>query len=105
MFPSLLRLSKSSQRHEALRIMTPSPGPAYRDYAQQRHATADFTEADDDDDDDDFLGAGMDADDGADVSHGEENEDGIRDSTFLPLFSASHLGRLRSVLDMSCHCS
>ncbi len=74
-----------------------SPGTRH-EYAQHRHATADFTEADDDDDDDDDdsndeeqrQGNGRDGD--GDEGEGDD-EDGVqRSTTVLPLFSASHLG-------------
>ena len=72
----------------------PSPGPATRRaaYVLLRHATADFTEADDDEDDSndgDGIGAAHHAPD----EHLQEDEDGDRRSSHvLPLFSASHLG-------------
>lgn len=65
----------------------PSPGPASRPYLGERHATADFTEADDDDDDsvgEDDLGPYQ--DDPAD-------EDGTQRAPILPLFSATYLGK------------
>lgn len=73
----------------------PSRGPARQEgYFQPRHATADFTEADDDDDESNdeerprYRGGEGDGDDDED-----ENEDGLPQSgTVLPLYSSSHLG-------------
>jgi hypothetical protein len=66
------------------------PGAAFhREYAQHRHATADFTEAEEDDDDTNderrhtYPGQ----------QHGDGYEDGhLNTSNVLPLFSPSHLG-------------
>ncbi|KAK2675867.1 hypothetical protein RAB80_008052 [Fusarium oxysporum f. sp. vasinfectum] len=55
MFSSLLRRPRAGPRRIDRRRNTsfsPSPGPARRRYTLERHATADFTEADDDDGDD-----------------------------------------------------
>lgn len=74
----------------------PASGPATQrpSYAHLRHATADFTEADDDEDDsndDQGQGAAYHASD----ERLPEDEDGDRRSSHvLPLFSASHLGAL-----------
>lgn len=93
MFSSLLRSRQGKARaegHGSSERASPSPGPAARrDYADHRHATADFTELDDDDDDDSVgLGAGRYGDDEA-----IDDEDGPRGSApVLPLFSASYLG-------------
>ncbi|RYP08236.1 hypothetical protein DL766_010190 [Monosporascus sp. MC13-8B] len=70
---------------------SPSPGPANRGYRDHRHATADFTEADDDDEDRDLI------DQGRHFSflrpsrfpRGENGD--AAPSGLLPLFSASHL--------------
>lgn len=52
-------------------------------YSRMRHATADFTEADDDDESND------------ESDNEDEDQDGRRDSgTVLPLFSESHLDSL-----------
>lgn len=68
-----------------------TPRPSLGEYRQHRHATADFTEADDDDEDEES-------------NHGEqsrcplrgrpqEDEDGLAQPTgILPLFSGGHLG-------------
>ena len=89
-----------------------SPGPASREYHQHRHATADFTEPDDEEDEDE-----EDRDEEDDGHNDDENSDhhGGEDRSFLfprvwrrrsddngqaiptgllPLFSASHLGKL-----------
>ncbi|CAK7271934.1 hypothetical protein SEPCBS57363_004875 [Sporothrix epigloea] len=73
-----------------------SPGPATRRpaYAHPRHATADFTEADDDDDDSND-GGDLDATYQALHDLPQIDEDGGRQSSHvLPLFSASHLDSL-----------
>lgn len=61
-------------------------------YSRMRHATADFTEADDDDESaGEGEGEGMDEDEDED----EDRRDNRRDSgTVLPLFSESHLDSL-----------
>lgn len=74
----------------------PSRGPARPEgYFQPRHATADFTEADDDDDESNdeeqprYRGGEGEGDDDDE----DENEDGLPQSgTVLPLYSSSHLG-------------
>ncbi|KAI1877040.1 uncharacterized protein JN550_001112 [Neoarthrinium moseri] len=81
---------------------TPSPGPATRrDYLGPRHATADFTEAEDDEDE--VTHDEDEQDDGADLSRftqyrpdgGMRDRDGRRSSaTTMPLFSASYLDSL-----------
>ncbi|RYP06209.1 hypothetical protein DL764_003301 [Monosporascus ibericus] len=78
---------------------SPSPGPTNRDYRDQRHATADFTEADDDDDQDDDEDRDH-VDQGRRFSflrpsrfRRDENGD-AGPSGLLPLFSASHLDSL-----------
>ena len=67
---------------------SPSPGPANRAYAQRRHATADFTEADDDDD------ISQDGDGGDPFQTEPVDEDGPNRLPILPLFSASYLGKV-----------
>ncbi len=78
MLSPLLRPFKGRQRVDARRDPPkPSPAAAPDDYARLRHATADFTEADDDDSSDDgparpgALGGGDDDGDGD-----EHDEDG-----------------------------
>ncbi|KKY34648.1 putative integral membrane channel protein [Diaporthe ampelina] len=62
-----------------------------RPYSRTRHATADFTEADDDDEDEDDDDEANDHDD----SPNDEDHGGRRPSgTVLPLFSESHLDSL-----------
>ncbi|GKU01350.1 unnamed protein product [Fusarium langsethiae] len=116
MFPSLLRRPRAGPRRIDRRQNTsasPSPGPARRRYTLERHATADFTEADDDDADfthDEGLrrfrnnerrtnndGDEDEEEDDEDDNDGDEeygmNEDGRQSGLpVLPLFSASHLG-------------
>jgi len=63
-----------------------------RDYAQHRHATADFTEADDDDDESHEGGQSRYHHDG---NRTQEDEDGLNQSIgVLPFFSAGHLGTI-----------
>ncbi|RBR17211.1 uncharacterized protein FIESC28_06713 [Fusarium coffeatum] len=113
MFPSLLRRPRAGPNRIDRRQNTsasPSPGPARRRYTLERHATADFTEADDDDADfthDEGLrryrsndrrtnndGDEDDEDDNDGDGNGM-NEDGRRSGLpVLPLFSASHLDSL-----------
>lgn len=94
MFSSMLRQAQSTTPRRAQdgrrRSHSPSLGPASRDYARPRHATADFTEADDDDDDDD---------DASDDGYGLDpyhirlgDEDGPSRVPVLPLFSSGYLG-------------
>ncbi len=80
---------------------SPPPGPVNSDYHEYRHATADFTEADDDDDDDedhDEDGDRQDVDGDQSflfprTSRFRRDENGQAvPSGLLPLFSASHLG-------------
>lgn len=74
---------------------TPEPGPANRQYLEPRHATADFTEADDDEDEE-----SQDENDGRTPRITRPRYDGDshdgdgrrRSSTMQPLFSASYLG-------------
>jgi hypothetical protein len=100
MFSSFLR-NKQQQSGRRVHVQedpevldSPSPGPAHQHhapYAARRHATADFTEADDDDDDSNEDGIGR-YQLGGD---GEDDEDGGpgRRLPILPLFSAAYLGR------------
>lgn len=115
MFSSLLRRPRAGPRRIDRRRNTsfsPSPGPARRRYTLERHATADFTEADDDDGDDTHdeglsrfrsnerrtNNDGDEEDDEDDEGEEEDRpgEDGRRGGLpVLPLFSASHLGTLK----------
>lgn len=62
-------------------------------YARMRHATADFTEAEDDDESNEESARNDDEDDNEDED--DEDDNGRRDSgTVLPLFSESHLDAL-----------
>ncbi|PKS09241.1 hypothetical protein jhhlp_003855 [Lomentospora prolificans] len=98
MFSSLLRRKQQTPRRRVHdrgdpfskpQSPSPSPGPASRSYLGARHATADFTEADDDDEDDsigeDELGPYQDD---------PIDEDGTQRVPILPLFSASYLDSL-----------
>lgn len=72
-----------------------SPGPVHRrtPYAHLRHATADFTEAEDDEEsnDGDRLNGAF---QGPDEHTPEDEDGGPHSSHVLPLFSASHLDSL-----------
>lgn len=70
---------------------SPSPGASNRDYARQRHATADFTEADDDDDE-----SNEDEQEQYRPNRPvQEDEDGLpHPGAVLPLFSSTHLDSL-----------
>ncbi|KAF4984616.1 hypothetical protein FZEAL_238 [Fusarium zealandicum] len=110
MFSSLLRRPRAGSRRVDRRrnqSASPSPGPASRHYTLERHATADFTEADDDDADDSHdeeegLTPFRSNDRRVDDHDADENnrndgqdEDGRRGGLpVLPLFSASHLDSL-----------
>ncbi|KAF4421249.1 YVC1-vacuolar cation channel [Fusarium acutatum] len=114
MFSSLLRRPRAGPRRIDRRrnaSFSPSPGPARRRYTLERHATADFTEADDDDGDDTHdeglsrfrsndrrtNNDGDEEDDEDDEGEEEDRpgEDGRRGGLpVLPLFSASHLDSL-----------
>ena len=93
MFSSLVRQMQPTPRRRVddgrfgRPELSPSPGPARHPNAQMRHATADFTEADDDDD---VSNDG----DGVDPYQTEPaaDEDGPSRLPILPLFSASYLG-------------
>ncbi|RBQ68359.1 hypothetical protein FVER14953_21040 [Fusarium verticillioides] len=113
MFSSLLRRPRAGPRRIDRRRNTsfsPSPGPARRRYTLERHATADFTEADDDDGDDTHdeglsrfrshdrrtNNDGDEEDEDDEVEEEDRpDEDGRRGGLpVLPLFSASHLDSL-----------
>lgn len=66
------------------------PPPAHDEYIRHRHATADFTEADDDEDEDESNDGGLPRFRGG--NRADDNEDGLGQSGVLPLFSAGHLG-------------
>lgn len=90
MLSRLLRPFKGGREAQIDGSNEPSPGPSRHDYVRLRHATADFTEADDDDDEDsnnDGLGPF------GNPGRAEDDDAGLpRSSSVLPLFSASHLG-------------
>lgn len=109
MFSSLLRRPRAGPRRVDRRrnsSPSPSPGPARRRYTLERHATADFTEADDDDADEShdegmtrFHSNDRHVDDDGDEEDDQDDgqdEDGRRRGGLpvLPLFSASHLDSL-----------
>lgn len=88
----------SSRRDDDEDEREPLTSPGSRQYLRPpvRHAVADFTEADDDDDEED-----EDEEDSRNEDHGrtrneeQENEDGfVPRRDLLPLFAASHLGKL-----------
>lgn len=85
----LLRLFSSSSRHvQGEPRASPVPAAPHDEYSQHRHATADFTEAEDDDEEDTN-------DEGRQRYPGEQradrNEDGLP-ADVLPLFSTTTLG-------------
>jgi len=84
----LLRLFRSRRRVEPEPLTAPGPATPQQEYSQHRHATADFTEADDDDEEDtnDEGRQRYARDQGAD-----RDEDG-RPADVLPMFSATTLG-------------
>lgn len=85
--------SQHGQEEQEEEEAEPSPGPSRRPYVQPRHATADFTEAEEDDDDDSNGGIGGFRGD----ERTPDDEDGqLPSSHVLPLFSSSHLGRSRN---------
>ncbi|KAF4469598.1 YVC1-vacuolar cation channel [Fusarium albosuccineum] len=111
MFSSLLRRPRAGPRRVDRRrnlSASPSPGPARRPYTLERHATADFTEADDDDADDShdegiarFRSNDRHVDDDGEEEEEDEDGDDGRDEDgrraalpILPLFSATHLDSL-----------
>ncbi|KAI0863703.1 hypothetical protein F4860DRAFT_48147 [Xylaria cubensis] len=100
MLSSLLRPKPAVRRVDSYlydsNAQTPSPGPASRQYLEQRHATADFTEGDEDDDEEE-----EEEDDGhePDVQHPSIRfvDQGVsrrNHNPVIPLFSASHLDTL-----------
>ncbi|KAI2618828.1 hypothetical protein GGR54DRAFT_640368 [Hypoxylon sp. NC1633] len=99
MLSSLLRPRQASRRVDSTRIFnpspnTPSPGPDIRDYGEQRHAVADFTEADEDEDDEDDFDL-EDEPSGPRVTRPFQETNARRSSaSLIPLFSASYLDAL-----------
>ncbi|CAJ2512155.1 Uu.00g051700.m01.CDS01 [Anthostomella pinea] len=72
---------------------TPSPSPAHRNYADQRHATADFTEADDDEEDEDDFD--VDQPSGPRVTRfAEDGATQQHSASMIPLFSTDYLDSL-----------
>ncbi|KAI1478444.1 hypothetical protein F4774DRAFT_385930 [Daldinia eschscholtzii] len=96
----LLRPGQAAQRvnstHFSSNDNTQSPDPMSRDYGQQRHATADFTEADEDEDEEEDENVDdFDLDDGPPrrrLSRPFQETNARRSSaSLIPLFSASYL--------------
>ncbi|KAI1119454.1 hypothetical protein F5Y14DRAFT_395353 [Nemania sp. NC0429] len=119
MLSSLLRPKPALRRVDSHILnshsQTPSPGSASRQYVEQRHATADFTEGDDDDEDDEeeegeeeqVHEQGQEGGEGereGDANEFDPNHPSIRfadqgafrrnPNPAIPLFSASHLDAL-----------
>ena len=93
MFSSLVRPKQHrDQRDAAALAASPSTGPAFSKPVLRRHATADFTEADDDDEDSQEQVIAQYGDEDGD-GPAVDDEDNIRTSLpVLPLFSATYLG-------------
>ncbi|KAI0482477.1 hypothetical protein GGR56DRAFT_685219 [Xylariaceae sp. FL0804] len=100
MLSSLLRPTKTAQNRVTARLfgsnpLTPSPGAASanRDYLEQRHATADFTEAEDDEDEDEFD---LDEPPRPRVARFHNGDDGDhrQPASMIPLFAAGYLDSL-----------
>ncbi|SPO00109.1 related to YVC1 - vacuolar cation channel [Cephalotrichum gorgonifer] len=93
MFSSMLRQMQHTPPrrvdHDRARSHSPSPGPANRAYAHPRHATADFTEADDDEEEVSNEGDGT-----GPYQVDPMDEDGPSRLPVLPLFSSSYLDSL-----------
>ncbi|ROT40528.1 integral membrane channel protein [Sodiomyces alkalinus F11] len=94
MFSSFLRPKHRGRRladPDRLPPSSPTSGPAFQARPPHRHATADFTEADDDDEDSNEPRMGPLQDEEPDPN----DEDGVRRSMpVLPLFSAAYLDSL-----------
>ncbi|KAI0203805.1 hypothetical protein F4808DRAFT_389144 [Astrocystis sublimbata] len=105
MLTSLLQTGPAACRADSYYLdpnaHTPSPGPASRQYHEQRHATADFTEDDDDEADEEDE----DHDDGDDnatelgahhpsIRFADQGVPRRNPNPVIPLFSASHLDTL-----------
>ncbi|OTA94477.1 hypothetical protein M434DRAFT_394748 [Hypoxylon sp. CO27-5] len=97
MLSSLLRPRQAARRVDPARLFdsnpnTPSPGQASRDYGERRHATADFTEADDDEDEDEDDFDLEDGPSGPRIARPFQETNARRNSaSLIPLFSASYL--------------
>ncbi|KAI8954102.1 hypothetical protein F4801DRAFT_534367 [Xylaria longipes] len=98
MLSSLLRPKPAVRRADSYFLdsnaQTPSPGPAGRQYLEQRHATADFTEGDEDDDDEEEDDAhDFDAQHPS-IRFADQGVPRRNPNPVIPLFSASHLDTL-----------
>ncbi|KAI1756919.1 hypothetical protein F4782DRAFT_480352 [Xylaria castorea] len=101
MLSSLLRPKPAARRADSYpfdsNAQTPSPGPASRQYLEQRHATADFTEGDEDDDEEEDEeeddGHGLDAHHPS-IRFADQGVSRRNHNPVIPLFSASHLDTL-----------
>ncbi|KAH9909113.1 hypothetical protein F4778DRAFT_213642 [Xylariomycetidae sp. FL2044] len=98
MLSSLLRPRYANRRLDSRAFdsnpQTPSPGPATREYVEQRHATADFTEVDDDEEEDEDE-SDVERPTRPRVTRFRSDDDERRNSsTLIPLFSTSYLDSL-----------
>jgi len=95
MFSSLLRPKQHRERRDAPGVAEfPSSGPSFPKPGIRRHATADFTEADDDDED-----SREEAVDRYGDEEAVDDEDNLRRSLpVLPLFSSTYLGMFQDLL-------
>lgn len=92
-FSNLLSSLRSSRHHDGDRDSHNERGR--EPYSRMRHATADFTEADDDDETNDEDEEEDEEDEEEEPDHDDEDQDRRRSSgTVLPLFSESHLDSL-----------
>ncbi|KAI0470199.1 hypothetical protein F4859DRAFT_515727 [Xylaria cf. heliscus] len=97
MLSSLLRPKPAVRRADSYlfdsNTHSPSPGPASRQYLEQRHATADFTEGDDEDDDEEEDDGRFDAHHPS-IRFADQGVSQRNPNPAIPLFSASHLDSL-----------
>ncbi|KAI1074978.1 hypothetical protein F5B20DRAFT_421001 [Whalleya microplaca] len=102
MLSSLLRprSTTTTRRVDSPRLFdsnpaSPAAGPATRDYGEQRHATADFTELDEDEEDEEDFDLDDDGPARSRATRFLHNEDHHRSSgSLIPLFSAGYLDSL-----------
>ncbi|KAM7206854.1 hypothetical protein V8F20_002560 [Naviculisporaceae sp. PSN 640] len=83
---------RSTNDGYAAREPEPARPATHDEYARHRHATADFTEADDDDDEDESNDGRLPQFRGG--NRVDDEDGGLGQSGFLPLFSAGHLDGL-----------
>ncbi|KAI1737260.1 hypothetical protein F4680DRAFT_451072 [Xylaria scruposa] len=97
MLSSLLRPKPAVRRADSYfydsNAQTPSPGPASRQYLEQRHATADFTEGDEDDDEEEDGGHEPEVQHPS-IRFVDQGVSRRSHNPVIPLFSASHLDTL-----------